>query len=164
MVDVQQEDCIIQFLMGLNESFSQIRAQVLMIEPLPSLSKVFSLVVQEERQRTISMNQFSISVSDSLVPQDSSLNTIVPQGFSAKQDRQDRYFCTHCKMRGHSKERCFKVIGYPSSFKNSPRSVLGIGLANLTVGDGSTQTNINQVSSMAGESSDVSLSQQLSSS
>lgn len=41
-----------QFLMGLNESFSQIRAQVLMIDPMPAISKVFSLVVQEERQRS----------------------------------------------------------------------------------------------------------------
>ena len=27
------------------------------------------------------------------------------------------YFCTHCKVPGHSYERCFKVHGYPPDFK-----------------------------------------------
>ena len=39
--------------MGLNDSYAQIRAQILMLDPLPSISKVFALVVQEERQRSI---------------------------------------------------------------------------------------------------------------
>ena len=38
---------IYEFLMGLNESFSQIRGQILLIDPLPSINKVFSLVIQE---------------------------------------------------------------------------------------------------------------------
>jgi hypothetical protein len=42
------EDQIIQFLTGLNDQFSVVKAQVLLLDPLPSLNKVFSLVVQEE--------------------------------------------------------------------------------------------------------------------
>ena len=38
-------------MMGLNESFSQVRTQVLLIDPIPSLSKVYSLLIQEETQR-----------------------------------------------------------------------------------------------------------------
>ncbi|XP_061345104.1 uncharacterized protein LOC133290959 [Gastrolobium bilobum] len=49
----QQQDYAMQFLMGLNDSFSSIRAQILLMEPLPQLSRVFSLVIQEERQRQI---------------------------------------------------------------------------------------------------------------
>ena len=52
-VDYQQHEYVMQFLMGLNESYAQNRGQILMIEPLPSLSKVFSLIIQEERQRSI---------------------------------------------------------------------------------------------------------------
>lgn len=44
---VQQEK-ILQFLMVLNESFSSARAQILPMEHLPSLNKLFSLVLQEE--------------------------------------------------------------------------------------------------------------------
>ncbi|KAB5561469.1 hypothetical protein DKX38_006426 [Salix brachista] len=45
---------VYQFLMGLNENYSQVRGQILLMDPLPPINKVFSLVVQEERQRTIS--------------------------------------------------------------------------------------------------------------
>ena len=34
--------------MGLNESYAQTHAQIFMMIPLPSISKVFSLVILEE--------------------------------------------------------------------------------------------------------------------
>ncbi|KAL5556213.1 hypothetical protein UlMin_038449 [Ulmus minor] len=54
LIDLQQQDYVLQFLMGLNESFSHVRAQKLMLDPLPPINKVFSLIVQEERQRSLS--------------------------------------------------------------------------------------------------------------
>ncbi len=41
--------------MGLNDSFSHVRAQILMTDPLPSITKAVALVVQEERQRNINI-------------------------------------------------------------------------------------------------------------
>ena len=49
LMEYQQHEYVMQFLMGLNESYTQI----LMQDPLPSINKVFSLVVQEERQRSL---------------------------------------------------------------------------------------------------------------
>ncbi|XP_050217733.1 uncharacterized protein LOC126668588 [Mercurialis annua] len=43
-------DQVIRFLKGLNESFSHVRSQILMSEPLPPINKVCSLVIQHERQ------------------------------------------------------------------------------------------------------------------
>ena len=40
----QEKEYLMQFLMGLNESYSTERAQILMIDPLPSMSKAFNLV------------------------------------------------------------------------------------------------------------------------
>ncbi|XP_024030984.1 uncharacterized protein LOC112094424 [Morus notabilis] len=48
-MDYQQQEYVMQFLMGLNESYAGMRGQILMIDPLPFVSKVFNLVVQEER-------------------------------------------------------------------------------------------------------------------
>ena len=42
-----------KFLMSLNDSFSQVRTQVLLMDPLPSLNKVYALLIQEEKQRTV---------------------------------------------------------------------------------------------------------------
>jgi hypothetical protein len=49
--------------MGLNDSFAQIRGQVLLIDLLPSINKVFSLIVQEERQREISINPLHVETT-----------------------------------------------------------------------------------------------------
>ncbi|XP_075486552.1 uncharacterized protein LOC142526187 [Primulina tabacum] len=48
-----QTDYTMAFLMGLNDSLAQIRSQILLLDPLPPINRVFSLIVQEERQRTI---------------------------------------------------------------------------------------------------------------
>lgn len=52
LLDYQKQEHVIQFLMGLNDSYAQIRAQIHMMEPLPLIKKVFLLVVQEERKRS----------------------------------------------------------------------------------------------------------------
>ncbi|XP_073004955.1 uncharacterized protein [Typha latifolia] len=44
---------VMSFLMGLNESFSQIRGQLLLMDPIHPINKVFALISQEERQRNI---------------------------------------------------------------------------------------------------------------
>ncbi|GKV29747.1 hypothetical protein SLEP1_g38646 [Rubroshorea leprosula] len=45
--------CLMQFLMGLNESYSNLRSQILVMSPLPTVTKALSLVLQDERQRSI---------------------------------------------------------------------------------------------------------------
>ncbi|XP_050211723.1 uncharacterized protein LOC126661884 [Mercurialis annua] len=45
-----ENDQVIKFLKGLNEKFSQVRSQVIMMEPLAKINKVFSMVAQCERQ------------------------------------------------------------------------------------------------------------------
>ena len=41
------------FLMGLNDTYSAVRGQILLINPIPPLSKVFSLLLQDEKQRKV---------------------------------------------------------------------------------------------------------------
>lgn len=41
------------FLMGLNDSYAQVRGQILFTETLPPINNVFSLIIQEEKQRKI---------------------------------------------------------------------------------------------------------------
>jgi hypothetical protein len=39
--------------MGLNESYAAVRGHILLIEPLPSVSRAYALVLQEERHHSI---------------------------------------------------------------------------------------------------------------
>ena len=49
LAESQQNEHLMQFLMGLNPSYGPIRSQILLLDPLPSVAKAYSLVVQEQR-------------------------------------------------------------------------------------------------------------------
>jgi hypothetical protein len=67
VMDFHHQEYVYHFLMGLNDSFSNIRGQILLIEPLPPINKVFSLVLQDEQQREVSGGNFpSSQFTDSL--------------------------------------------------------------------------------------------------
>lgn len=42
-----------RFFIGLNEHFGVIKSQILLMNPLPTPTKVFSMVLQHERQCTV---------------------------------------------------------------------------------------------------------------
>ncbi|XP_074378489.1 uncharacterized protein LOC141720032 [Apium graveolens] len=57
-----------QILMGLNEHFTGVRGQILIMTPLPSLSQCYSILLQEENKReistsTVSLNKDNIAMS-----------------------------------------------------------------------------------------------------
>ena len=45
--------------MGLNDSYSTIRGQILLYEPLLDINKVLSLILQEEKQRSLKNSEFT---------------------------------------------------------------------------------------------------------
>ncbi|XP_074352988.1 uncharacterized protein LOC141692148 [Apium graveolens] len=54
-------------------------------------------------------------------------------GSPSFQQRKNNYFCDHCKIPGHSKERCFKLNGYPPGFKpNQQRKFAGCATVDAT--------------------------------
>ncbi|XP_024022817.1 uncharacterized protein LOC112092002 [Morus notabilis] len=104
-MEYQQQEYVMQFLMGLNDSFASIRVQILMIGPLPSISKTFSLVVQEERQRTIGAEV--AATPESMVFQSSTFVSPLPvtnavAAFNRYKPRGNRPSCTHCGLMGHT--------------------------------------------------------------
>ncbi|KAK4411628.1 Retrovirus-related Pol polyprotein from transposon RE1 [Sesamum angolense] len=44
---------LVQFLMGLDDSFDGIRNQILVMDPFPSINKAYSMVLRVERQRMV---------------------------------------------------------------------------------------------------------------
>ncbi|XP_057958718.1 uncharacterized protein LOC131151495 [Malania oleifera] len=55
-----------RFFMGLNENFENIRTQILMQEPFPSISKIYALVLQEESHKNVVHGGFYIAKPDSV--------------------------------------------------------------------------------------------------
>lgn len=54
--DAQQKDHVFHFLIGLNDSYGSVKTQILLTEPLPFLSKIYSLILQEKKRMQIGQN------------------------------------------------------------------------------------------------------------
>lgn len=141
----QDRKKLMQFLMGLNESYTAARGQILLMNPLPSVRQAYAVVYQEEKQRHLgtthtaadSHNGAAMAVRNNRPsnygPQrrmeqrsDQSLNN--SQG--GRQSDQDRRRlgsseghpeCTHCGDMGHFVETCYKLIGYPPGHPKANR-------------------------------------------
>ena len=44
----RDQDCSMRSLKGLNDQYSRVRSQILLMYPFPSINPVFALVVQQE--------------------------------------------------------------------------------------------------------------------
>ncbi|GAU18579.1 hypothetical protein TSUD_325710 [Trifolium subterraneum] len=89
----------IRFLTGLNDQFSVVKSQILLIDPLPQMNKVFSMVLQHERQNNLA------SLDDS--------KFLVHAARTGKQASGAKRVCSFCGKDNHVVENCFKNNGTP---------------------------------------------------
>lgn len=102
-----------QFLMGLSDAYTSTRGQILMLQPLPTLSQAYSLLLQEKGQRE---NHSHSSVVESLamnVKTAGFKNRAANQQTSKKSYSAESEVCEYCQNPGHSKDKCFFLHGYP---------------------------------------------------
>ena len=109
---------------GLNKSFAQVRGQILLSDPLPSIGNVFSLVIQEEAQREIVGNHIPSPKSNTMafVVNSTTKNPTNGKSWNAKKEIPR---CAHCNLLGHTKDKCYKLVGYPpNSIKNKSQQTV----------------------------------------
>ncbi|KAI9178269.1 hypothetical protein LWI28_024501 [Acer negundo] len=115
---------IMSFLMGLNDSFSQVRGQLLLIDSFPPINRVLALISQEEHQRKVGVlanNGSDVSNTMAFTAKVNISDKKSNDGTGYKGQKKDRPYCTHCKIHGHTIDRCFKIHGYPPGYKPKPR-------------------------------------------
>lgn len=59
-----QVNYIMTFLMGLNDSFSQAHTHILLLDPLPPINRVFSLVIQVKRHGQLVFNPLALFLQE----------------------------------------------------------------------------------------------------
>lgn len=115
---------IFQFLGGLNESYSTCKSNILMKSSLPSISKAYSMLQHDEKQKetpspfpSFSNEVASFSVSSS--PSNSNINRSVNHRvqFDSKRVPTSSLSCKYCKKPGHSIEKCYMLHGFHPEFK-----------------------------------------------
>ncbi|XP_016192606.1 uncharacterized protein LOC107633500 [Arachis ipaensis] len=120
------KDQVTRFLRGLNEPYAGARSQVMLMDPLPSLNTVFSLLTQQERQFQ-SLDFTSYNKLIAAAQSATLLNTVEDshgrgkgrgrggrnQGFGRGQGGRGKMQCSHCGKSGHTIDTCYKKHGYP---------------------------------------------------
>ncbi|XP_060195546.1 uncharacterized protein LOC132624838 [Lycium barbarum] len=62
-----KDERLIKFLMGLNDTYSSARSNILMLKPLPNLNHAYSLLLQDENQRESYVNANGYTGSSSFM-------------------------------------------------------------------------------------------------
>ncbi|KAL5810759.1 hypothetical protein ACOSQ3_027484 [Xanthoceras sorbifolium] len=119
--DHYQIEYIMSFLMGLHDSFSQVRGQLLLMDPMSPINKVFALISQEEHQRKVFQPAPASSdptgIMAFVVKTDSTKSPQNSNSGGYKGQKIDRPYCTNYKFLGHTIDRCYKNHGYPPGYK-----------------------------------------------
>ena len=89
------------------------------MEPLPSINKVYSLLIQEERQRNVGNSNAHVESTTLAIKGSNSNPAFFNSAFSGGKNSKgkDRPICSHYGRLGHTMEKCFKLHGFPPGFK-----------------------------------------------
>ncbi|CAN1779014.1 hypothetical protein LINPERHAP1_LOCUS14592 [Linum perenne] len=119
----QEQNSVIRFLRGLNENFSSPRSQVMLLEPLPSLNKVFAMVIQQERDIGAYSHSQPIGESQShaFLAKTGPPQALAPRPPVFKKQGK-RSVCSYCGFVGHTVEVCYKKNGYPPGYQHRLRA------------------------------------------
>ena len=117
-----QQDFIIRLLKGLDDRFFVVRSQILLMDPLPTINRVFSMVVQQERQ---------LRVPSSASPEPNSFVNAAVNSFQGKgrggygststiKGAVSSKKCAYCHRAGHTVDVCWGKHGYPPGHPHYP--------------------------------------------
>lgn len=108
----REEEKVHLFLMGLDENlYGTVRSNILAQDPLPNMNKVYSILIQEERVKTITRGKEERGDIMALVTRTR------PDGRN-----KSSVVCSHCNRTGHASDTCFALHGYPEWWGDRPRS------------------------------------------
>uniref|UniRef100_A0A2N9HW11 Reverse transcriptase Ty1/copia-type domain-containing protein n=1 Tax=Fagus sylvatica TaxID=28930 RepID=A0A2N9HW11_FAGSY len=129
--------------------------QILLMDPLPSINKVFSLVTQEERQRDLTPSSViqSIESATAFAATNSRFNS-----GTRNYGKKERPMCSHCGIPGHIVDKCYKLHGYPPSYRSKNKAVANQVMFAPTTTDMTNEasTSSPQVSTMISSTSNLS--------
>ncbi|XP_073225543.1 uncharacterized protein [Cicer arietinum] len=113
--DFKHEEYISYFLKGLNENYNNVRTQILFMDHLPSISKVYYLVVQQDLVPNSTHNPPDTVVAFNI---NTPNNSNQGRGCGRGQPRPSM-FCTHCHKNNHTVDTCYFKHGFPPGYRKN---------------------------------------------
>ncbi|KAM0003992.1 hypothetical protein Hdeb2414_s0259g00850581 [Helianthus debilis subsp. tardiflorus] len=121
---IRSEQKLFQFLNSLNRRYEPIKREILRMEPLPSAEAAYAVVRKEAAHQNIlgATNNDSNGIAAGLIATKTEGSGLSTKGYrrsegkkvgqSGKEDKS-HLKCDHCGMTKHTKEQCFRLVGYP---------------------------------------------------
>ena len=107
-----QKQPLFQFLVGINKTFEKEKRDLSSQDPLPTVEMAYATIRREISRRGIMTH----TSSPEKIPSEIGSRLAVKHrlNFSFRRDMEDKTHlkCSHCAGSRHTKERCFKLIGF----------------------------------------------------
>ncbi|KAL0446289.1 UNVERIFIED_CONTAM: hypothetical protein Slati_1756800 [Sesamum latifolium] len=103
---------LMQFFMRLSDIFDTVKHQLLVMDPVPSINRAYSMVQSVEKQKKV-----HLEIADTT--EHTALHVKGGPRFDKKRYNMDKrtQYCTHCERAGHNKDSYFKLHGTPDWYK-----------------------------------------------
>jgi len=101
IIAMYKADKAYQFLMGLNdEAYSTIRSQILALDPLSTLDRIFNMTQQEDSHKKL------------MITRDTQTESSMAFTMREQTHVYEKGTCKICGRYGHEESVCYEVIGY----------------------------------------------------
>ncbi|XP_047174734.1 uncharacterized protein LOC124842320 [Vigna umbellata] len=117
---------VICFRKGLNDTYQTVRTQILLMEPLPNINKVFSLLMQQEHKERPHPRVVPQTETFKILASTTNKATWKPQGRGTSSRGQGRgrgrnpnygKQCSRCHKMNHTVDECYFKHGYLPWYK-----------------------------------------------
>ena len=108
-----QRQRLYRFLTGINENLDKERRNLLHMDPLPTVDVAYATIRREISRRRIMTGVSSLGLDPSKIGSGLAMkNKSFPR--NRESDNWQKLRCSHCGGSRHTKEGCFKLVGYPN--------------------------------------------------
>ncbi|XP_071704383.1 uncharacterized protein [Rutidosis leptorrhynchoides] len=162
--NIRFEQKLFQFLNALDQKHDNIKRELLRIEPLPSVEGAYAAIRKENAHQTIFGTKTDIPTNSGIVsglvaPASKSKE---PDGhglvsrnqrrsdYSSSSRDKDNLKCSECGLKRHTKEQCFKVIGYPEWWNDGHKKGKAAIVTPVAATRGNQQVNNSGTTTKAG--------------
>lgn len=114
VMELENQDKLMQFLMNLNPNFDAVRSQILASDPLSSINRAYYLIMQFEKQRQIT---HQLPEPNAFVASSHEQKSGKNEKKEARKPKLNDKKCCHYNMNGHIRDECFEIIGYTDWFR-----------------------------------------------
>ncbi|KAK4407763.1 Retrovirus-related Pol polyprotein from transposon RE2 [Sesamum angolense] len=108
---------LMQFLMGLNDEYDNIRSQILVNEPLPGVNMAYSIVLRVEKQKQVHID---VMEPHEGIAMHTGIHDMRKEGNNFRRKcTMDKHGlkCEHCNRLRHDKTMCLKLHGVLDWYK-----------------------------------------------